>query len=145
MPLRCRGYHPSIFLLTVYLTHTTSRSLSGVLTARFILDLKAWNSKEQEQEQEPVRIEPPQPYNRVSRQAQDIAGWASPRADHPFLFSHMAEFGEDPEVTARRLKRAVTVDESLAHGYVADMYEIRAERNDVRAGRDGTTERVVVV
>ncbi|KAJ8095158.1 hypothetical protein PM082_010380 [Marasmius tenuissimus] len=113
--------------------------LSGILTARFILDLKGWNSKDQEEE--PVRFEPPREYNHSPRRAQDIPSWPPPRLDPPFLFTHAAEFGEDPEVTARRLKRAATLEESLAHGYGVGRSDTRAEWDEVDTGKDEDTRR----
>ncbi|KAK1220546.1 hypothetical protein PQX77_016686 [Marasmius sp. AFHP31] len=111
--------------------------LSGILTARFILDLKGWNSKDQEEELS--RLEPPREYNHSPRQAQGIPSWPPPRLDPPFLFTHVAEFGEDPEVTARRLKRAATLEESLAHGYGTGRSDTRAEWDEVHTDRDGDT------
>ncbi|KAL0066034.1 hypothetical protein AAF712_006862 [Marasmius tenuissimus] len=94
-----------------------------------------------DQEEEPVRFEPPREYNHSPRRAQDIPSWPPPRLDPPFLFTHAAEFGEDPEVTARRLKRAATLEESLAHGYGVGRSDIRAERDEVDTGKDEDTRR----
>ncbi|KAL0570703.1 hypothetical protein V5O48_011254 [Marasmius crinis-equi] len=77
--------------------------LSGILTARFILDLKAWSSRDQDEDSEITTLRP-----RTSQEPESPTQltWQDTSQRHPFLFSHMTEFGEDPEVTAKRQKRA---------------------------------------